>query len=313
MSDVKNWISDAYSRTVYAWFPDGTVRCMAPGEGLYVTPCIHPDGHQAVFYGGLEGPPRIWQCDFQSQTSRPLTSPEVGCLYPSYSWDGAQIVYSSDAGFDQPREDMVAIAAGWRTRTYVNRAALNLFVMDSDGGDVRQITSGRHQDIRPSFSPDGGTVVFYSDRSGTFLLWTVPAGGGEEPTLLEPGVPGFRPWFSADGAWIFFHIGGEERHRICKMPSKGGEWEPLPNENLGRSHGAFADHDGEHLWFHSTVDGELSIYRLPLRGGEPVKMNPPGFEDLAPGHVTRARNGTMTFDASYRIPLAKVETLRKGS
>jgi hypothetical protein len=111
-----------------------------------------------------------------------------------------------------------------------------------------------------------------------------------------------RPWYSTDGAWIFFYseVGGQKqdlegKHRICKMPAEGGDWEPLLNDNLGRSHGPFADLDGEHVWFHSTVKGKTSLYRLSLRGGEPVRMNPPGFDQAA--HVTQARNGYRTFDS----------------
>ena len=39
----------------------------------------------------------------------------------------------------------------------------HIYVMDADGSDVRQVTSGTTYDSDPSFSPDGSRIVF--DRS----------------------------------------------------------------------------------------------------------------------------------------------------
>ena len=39
----------------------------------------------------------------------------------------------------------------------------NIYVMNSDGSELRQITFGNYQDQRPAFSPDSKTIVFVSD------------------------------------------------------------------------------------------------------------------------------------------------------
>ena len=88
-------------------------------------------------------------------------------------------------------------------------------------------------------------------------------------------------------------------HKICRIPAAGGDWEPLPNDNLGRSHGPYADLDGEHVWFHSTVAGRTNIYKMPLQRGDPVRVDPPGFRIAT--HATRARNDVITFDARCQL------------
>jgi Tol biopolymer transport system component len=306
MSVAKPKAADFFRACTYVWFPDGTIRRMSPTDGFYIQACIHPEGREAIFWGGPSGPPRIWQYDFANATLRPLTPPEYGCMHPSYSWDGSQIVFVSDQGHDQLREDATDIAERWQTRRYGHPAFLNLFVMDRDGGNARQITRGRVQDERPCLSPDGKTAAFISNRSEQVRLWSVPTHGSEAPTLLQKDGWADRPWYSLDGAWIFFYseVGGQRQestglHQICRIPAGGGAWEPLANDNLGRSHGPYADLDGEHVWFHATISGRTNIYKLSLLGGDPVRIDPPGFQSAA--HATRASNGIMTFDASCRV------------
>lgn len=199
MSELKPQVSEILGIDTYVWFPDGTVRRMSPADGFYVQACIHPEGHEAIFWGGPEGPPRIWHYDFLSGALRPLTPPEYGCMHPSYSWDGVRIVFVSDRGHDQLREDAADIAERWRTRRYGHPAFLNLFVMDNEGGNVQQVTAGEFQDERPGFSPDGKTVAFISNRSDQIRLWSVPTDGSEEPTLLQKEGWADRPWYSGWG------------------------------------------------------------------------------------------------------------------
>jgi len=50
-----------------------------------------------------------------------------------------------------------------------------MHVMDTDGKNVIQVTSGPMQEIHPSFSPDGTRLVYcaMSNRSNQWELWTV--------------------------------------------------------------------------------------------------------------------------------------------
>jgi hypothetical protein len=36
---------------VYAWYPDGKIKKISPGDGIYFQPCIHPEGTHVVYYG----------------------------------------------------------------------------------------------------------------------------------------------------------------------------------------------------------------------------------------------------------------------
>jgi TolB protein len=173
---------------------------------------------------------------------------------------------------------------------------LNLYVMVAEGGEARQITYGPHQDYRPSFSPDGNTVVFVSNRSGMRQLWTVTADGSAEPVRLQQEGWGFRPWFAHDAASIYFFTDVDGRHRICRMSAADGSWTPLSNDDAGSSHGPFVDQDGATLLMHSTRQGPWSIWEVPLDGRTPRELRPPSFRGRM-SHATRSNVGTITFDS----------------
>ncbi|MFG0317268.1 MAG: TolB family protein [Planctomycetota bacterium JB042] len=308
-------------KTVYAWKPDQTVHTLTPTphEGWYGAACIHPDGDDVIFPGAAWGYSRIWRYSFGTGKVVPLTSDSSVSALPSYSADGSSIVYVSDADLDNPRFDMFEVGrtlphdAGFKGGI---TAGSNLYVMDADGQNVTRITSGEHVDSRPSFSPDGGTVVFHSDRGGanTLFMWKVPSDGSAAPTKVpldgDPWVG--RPRYSLDGSEIFFFTGVSNgqydpvgRHTLCRVAAGGGAWSPLPNDTVGDgSHGPDPDPAGADLWYHAIDGGLWGIYRLPLSGvGNPVQFVPPGFGLFHVAHATAASNGFVGFDSRTYLSL----------
>jgi tricorn protease len=78
-----------------------------------------------------------------------------------------------------------------------------LWVANRDGGNLRRLTSGGHEQ-EPSFSPDGTQVAFTGDYDGTHGVYVVPATGGEPRRLTyhpaDADVLGWTP----DGKRILF-------------------------------------------------------------------------------------------------------------
>jgi Tol biopolymer transport system component len=281
---------------VYAWYPEGRIKKISPGDGIYFQPCIHPEGTHVVYYGNSTGPPRVWVAEIETNEAVALTPAESNARHPVYDWKGERIAFSSDQVFDQKHETVEEMTP---SGDFPPNSHFNIFIMDADGKNIRQITKGPFQDERPCFSPDGKEITFVSNRLGRKNgLWRVSVDGTKGPWLLLQKGWGYRPWYSADGQWIFFYSGIDRRHRICKVPAKGGKLVPLENDNLQLSHGPFADPKGDVILIHGIKEGEFhGIWEIPLDGNPPRQLKPPGFEKVHHGHATRGKNGVITFDA----------------
>ncbi len=80
----------------------------------------------------------------------------------------------------------------------------DLYVVDSEGGEARQLTSNPAYDYSPVWSPDGKTVAFASDRYGNFDIYKVSVEGGV-PVRLTTNSAKETPWtFTPDGKNILF-------------------------------------------------------------------------------------------------------------
>jgi dipeptidyl aminopeptidase/acylaminoacyl peptidase len=105
--------------------------------------------------------------------------------------------------------------------------------VDVDGGSVRQVTRGEYDHADPSFSPDGATIVFVSDRhprrdDRQFRgdAWVIPAGGGRPRRLTGGKGRVAFPVFSPDGKTVAFagqlSDGWNEDNHVFVVPAEGG-------------------------------------------------------------------------------------------
>lgn len=305
-------------KNVYVMTKNGRLRNASPtpGEGFYGAGCVHPDGNDVIFAGAARGLSRIWKYDIATEKVTSLTPTSSVSISPSYSSDGKQIVFVSDRDFHHERFDMFEVG---RNRPHNDgfkggmTSSSSLYIMDADGSNVRRLTRGDHFDLRPSFSPDGHTIVFLSSRgANTLHIWTVPTDGSEPPTKLniDDNPWAGRPRYSRNGKHLFFFTGIENghyqprgRHTICRVSADGGAWEAIENDTLGdSSHGPDPDPDGEHLWYHAALKQQWRLLRLNLSGGKPQIVTPPSFEKHHVAHPTIATNGVLCFDSRSFLP-----------
>lgn len=283
---------------VYVLYPDGNIKKISPSNnGIYYQAHINSKGDKVVFYGNDIGPPRIWLANIETGNVAALTPDTSGARHPVFSWDGSMIAFASDRSYKQNSEKIELMHGnGLPPEDLV----LNLFIMDTEGRNVRQITFGPYQDQRPAFSPDGNTLVFVSNRGGAdkWRLWTVKINENSPPKPIPMDVWGYRPWFSPDAKWIYFFTEIKGRHQICKVSKDGGEVYPLHNDDKGNSHGPFVDYNNKTLLIHSTRSEQFGLWELPIDGSAPRALSPLGFHVSM--HATRSKNGVIAFDTERR-------------
>lgn len=150
-----------------------------------------------------------------------------------------------------------------------------IWMMKSDGSELRQMTAGEHDDNTPKFSPDGQRLVFVSDRSETPQLWTIRVDGGEprQLTKFAPGVG--SPEWSPDGRYLAV--------TADVYPSCGLDEDCYTRIAKGRDEGKLKVHVADELLYRhwsSWRDGLRShIFLVDAHTGDVVKdMTPGRFE-----------------------------------
>lgn len=86
-----------------------------------------------------------------------------------------------------------------------------IWVMNEDGTSETQLTTGTESDdLYPSWSPDGKTIVYASDTGKdsngkrNFDIWVMRADGAAKTQLTTNGSTDFVPSYSPDGRNIYF-------------------------------------------------------------------------------------------------------------
>jgi Tol biopolymer transport system component len=104
----------------------------------------------------------------------------------------------------------------------------DLYVMNADGTDLRRLTLDSAEDNKPTWSPDGTQIAFYSNRQGRSSIYVlgVPdapqsAGGSAQGSLFMQRLTTksncSAPAWSPDGAQIAFVAGRDSDSEIYVM------------------------------------------------------------------------------------------------
>jgi Tol biopolymer transport system component len=59
-----------------------------------------------------------------------------------------------------------------------NRMNSDIWLMSTEGGEPRQLTSSPRHDRHPTWSPDGKWLAFESNRDGNFQIYVISTAGG---------------------------------------------------------------------------------------------------------------------------------------
>jgi TolB protein len=136
----------------------------------------------------------------------------IGNVTPAYSPDGSTIAFS-------------------RSTDAFNS---DIFLMNADGSKLRRLTrsQGTHdelgEEMTPTWSPDGRTLVFTSNRDGNLELYAIDRSGRNERRLTStPRLDEENPRFSRDGKRILYAANG----RILTSKANGSRVRVLGSGN----------------------------------------------------------------------------------
>ncbi|MGH1362650.1 MAG: S41 family peptidase [Calditrichia bacterium] len=132
----------------------------------------------------------------------------------------------------------------------------DIWLVETNGGQARQITSNIQRDAMASFSPDDKQIAFISQRSGSQNIYIAEIGSSQLPRRLTYHTASGGPLsWSRNGKWIYFGSNLDRQSRgIYKISSAGS----TPIRLIADPQEGYSDQaispDGKKLIFHSDGD-----------------------------------------------------------
>jgi Tol biopolymer transport system component len=177
----------------------GRVVRLTDSPGYDAEATISPDGSRIVFTSVRDGDLELYTMALDGSDVRRLTHTPGYDGGAFFSPDGKKIVYRAH----HPRDAELASFQRLLTEQKVRPTRLEIWVMNTDGGNARQVTDNGAANFAPYFHPDGKRILFASnlhDPNGrNFDLYLIGLdGSGLERVTWDAEFDSF-PMFSPDG------------------------------------------------------------------------------------------------------------------
>ncbi len=191
---------------IYTAKPDGSdIQVLSQSPGYDAEATISPTGDRIVFTSTRDGDPEIYTMAIDGSDLKRLTHTKGYDGGPFFSPDGKHIVYR--ANHPKGDEELKKYEAIQKDNL-VFPTRLELFIMDADGQNQRQITDNGKANFAPYFHPDGKRIVFSSNVNAklgrNFDIYIINTDGtGLEQLTFNPTFDGF-PMFRRDGKQLVF-------------------------------------------------------------------------------------------------------------
>ena len=295
----------------------GTPLAVTKDAAIDWSPVWSPDGRFIYFSSDRGGAMNLWRIAVDQSSGQVLGTPEpvsagvqASAVVPRFSKDGSRLAFMSRVASINPVAipfDPVTTRAG----TPVVLESQNNIRIPSDvspdgqqiafysmgehqedlfispaRGPLRRVTDDPGRDRGPVFTPDGRSLVFYSNRDGTWAGWIVAVDGGGLRKIAAPAQGVVYVQVSPQGDTIVFTADSGRAVFTAPLGSEPGQATALPNTVTNGQYFTPTE------W---SRDGARLAGTLVSEGGRPSGV---GVYDLA-SHTTTAISDDQTYAAKW--------------
>lgn len=271
------------------------VRALASGEEVQVAHMKRQVGRWSGDAGPLLGPPGpSWTPDGALIVADYDPTSSVGALF-HITTDGRRTMLLQSEGVDHhlyPR-----VSPDGTTLAYVRYTSHGqgeLFTMPIAGGTPRQLTKDSKTIQGVSWSPDGRSLLFSSNRRGFYQLWLIPMTGGEASPVATNSTSATEPVYTPGGDILF--VDSRENWNIWRRPLAGATGEERIIASSGRNYDPRYSPDSRQIAFVSDRAGTMELWVADANGAKPRQLTHLGGTWL--GGIAWSPDGhTLAFDA----------------
>lgn len=160
---------------------NNTSKSVGNFHTMTYAPSPHPTNPNTILLSAIyNGNSDIYKLNIAQNKALRLTSSKSIDTTASFSPDGQKIAFSSD-----------------------RKAGQKIYLMNSDGTNIKKISKGRGHYAKPVFSPDGNHIAFTVQRKGRFYIGVMNKDGRNEQ-ILTTGYMAEGAKFSPSGRYLLY-------------------------------------------------------------------------------------------------------------
>jgi len=204
-------------------------------------------------------------------------------------------------GFATSRIVLVGVPTGSRAK--------ELFLVDPDGGDLRQLTHDGSVVLAPKWTPDGRAIHYTSFHRKFPDVYRIDLAGGKREVLANYAGMNSGGSLSPDGNTLALILSREGRPELYTRGLRGGQPVRLTRTDMSPKSSPTWSPDGQRIAFVSGHGGVPHVYEVRRGGGALRRLTSGGSENLSPNW---GANGWIAFTRKqgrfYQVAILHPET-----
>lgn len=289
-------MSDSSRANVWLASVDGkSNRPLLSSKKNYYSIRWSPDGSRLAYLSNEEGKPQLYVRWMDTGQTALVTNVTSSPSNITWSPDGKYIAFTMSVDAKEKPQDVKMPkkpeGAKWSPKfQYITKARYqadgkgvldpaytHIFIVPSDGGTARQLTSGNyHHNGRLSFAPNGEKIYFSANRSDNWEyepveadIFSVDMTGNIEQLTQDKGRES-SPVVSPDGKYIAYAYRDDEKvmyknSYLYVMNSDGSEQRNI-TKDIDNSVSNFYWKDNKRIYFQQSVRGLVQVNTVSLSG-----------------------------------------------
>ncbi|MCA9036512.1 MAG: PD40 domain-containing protein, partial [Planctomycetaceae bacterium] len=208
----------------------GATERVSPGTGKTTCAWVHPNGKRVLFASTHEDPDALneqkQELEFRESGKERRYSWDYDEFYEIYEYDldTKQYIKLTEArGYDaegswSPDGSLIAFASNrsaWEDELSEEQQKLfaqdpawanEIYIMSSDGTDLKRLTSSPGYDGGPFFSPDGKRICWrrFAENGATAEIMTMNIDGTDQRRLTNIKAMSWAPYYHPSGRYLIF-------------------------------------------------------------------------------------------------------------